>query len=154
MTRSSELPASVRALLNGSNLEAKIGVVVQLAVSDDAGWARVASISVGEVLAVSPNRLLLTLYTGSRTAAELGTRGRGLLLLVDGGGIVKIELEVSRLGEGSGRTTFEGNVVGVERDEVPYARVIHGIQFELVSHEQQVLARWREQLNGLRELAS
>jgi hypothetical protein len=154
MTRSSELPASVRALLDGSDLEAKLGLTLQLAVSDDAGWPRVASISVGEVLAASATRVLLTLYTSSRTAAELAARGRGLLLLVDDGAIVKVELEVSRLDGGSGRTTFDGTVVGVERDEVPYARVTHGIGFELVAHEKQVLMRWRAQLDGLKETAS
>ena len=153
MTRSSELPASVCALLDGADLEAKVGAALQLAVSDDAGWPRVASISVGEVLAVSAARVLLTLYTSSRTAAALGARGRGLLLLVDDGAIVKVELAASRLTEGSGRTTFDCAVVGVERDEVPYARVTHGIEFELVAHEEQVLARWREQLDGLKELA-
>jgi hypothetical protein len=154
MTRSSELPSSVRALLDGSDLEAKVGVVIQLAVSDDAAWPRVASISVGEVLAVSATRMLLTLYTNSRTAADLADRGRGLLLLVDDGAIVKVELQASRLGDGLGRTTFDGAVVGVERDEVPYARVTHGIGFELVAHEEQVLTRWRAQLDGLKELAS
>lgn len=154
MTRSSELPSSVRALLDGSDLEVKVGAALQLAVSDDAGWPRVASISVGEVLAVSATRVLLTLYTSSRTAAELAARGRGLLLLVDDGAIVKIALQASRLGDASGRTTFDGAVVGVERDEVPYARVTHGIGFQLVAHEEQVLARWRAQLDGLKGLAS
>jgi hypothetical protein len=154
MTRSSELPASVHALLDGSGLEAKVGTALQLAVSDDAGWPRVASISIGEVLAVSRTRLLLTLYTTSRTAVGLAARERGLLLLVDDGAIVKVELETSRLGDESGRTTFDGAIVGVERDEVPYARVTHGIGFELVAHEEQVLARWRTQLDGLKELAS
>jgi len=154
MTRSSELPSSVRALLDGSELEAKVGTALQLVVSDDAGWPRVASISVGEVLAVSATRVLLTLYTSSRTAAVLAARGRGLLLLVDDGAIVKVELQASRLGGDSGRTTFDGDVVGVERDEVPYARVTHGIGFELVAHEEQVVARWRAQLDGLKELAS
>jgi hypothetical protein len=153
MIRSLELPASVCALLDGSDLEAKVGVALQLAVSDDAGWPRVASLSVGEVLAASATRVLLTLYTKSRTAAELTARGRGLLLLVDQGAILKVELEVSRLGDGSGRTTFDGVVVGVERDDVPYARVTHGIAFALVAHEEQVLARWRAQLDGLKEIA-
>jgi hypothetical protein len=154
MTRSTELPASVCALLDGTDLDAKIGATLQLAVSDDAGWPRVASISVGEVLVASATRLLLTLYTRSRTAVALEARGRGLLLLVDDGAIMKVEFAASRLAEGDGRTTFDGAVVGVDRDEVPYARVSEGIRFELVAHEEQVLARWRAQLDGLRELVS
>lgn len=154
MTRSTELPASVRALLDGTGLDAKVGEVLQLAVSDDAGWPRVASISVGEVLAASATRLLLTLYSRSRTAAALEGRGRGLLLLVIDGAIVKVEFTASRLAERDGRTTFDGVVAGVERDGVPYARVTEGIRFELVDREEQVLARWRAQLDGLRELAS
>ena len=154
MTRSSELPASVLALLDGSDLESKVGVALQLVVSDDAGWPRVASISVGEVLAVSPSRMLLTLYTSSRTSAEFAARARGLLVLVDDGAIVKVELAAATIGASSGRTTFDCTVAGVERDEVPYARVTNGIGFELVAHEEQVLARWRAQLDGLKELAS
>ena len=154
MTRSSGLPASVRTLLDGSDLESKVGGALQLVVSDDAGWPRVASISVGEVLAVSDSRMLLTLYTSSRTASELADRGRGLLVLVDDGAIVKIELEARAIASGAGRTTFDCAVAAVERDEVPYARVTTGIGFELVAHQDQVLARWRSQLDGLRELAS
>jgi hypothetical protein len=154
MTRSGELPQAVFTLLDGTGLDAKVGTTLQLAVSDDAGWPRVATISVGEVLAVSATRLLMTLYTRSRTAAMLEARGRGLMLLVDDGVIVKIEFAASRLAEHDGRTTFNGAVVGVERDEVPYARVTEGIRFELVAHEEQVLARWRTQLDELSELAS
>lgn len=154
MTRSTEIPDAVREFLDGTDLEAKIGIAMQLVVSDDAGWPRVASISVGELLAVSETRMLLTLYTRSRTAAALFARGRGLLLLVDDGAIVKIEFATRRLAERSGRTTFDGAVIGVERDEVRYARVTHGIGFELIAHEEHVLTRWRAQLDELSELAS
>lgn len=63
MTRSLELPEAVCALLDGTRLDVKVGTVVQLAVSDDAGWPRVAAISVGELFAVSATRLLLTLLS-------------------------------------------------------------------------------------------
>ena len=154
MTRLTEIPPSVRLLLDGTDLGVKIGEALQLAVSDDTGWPRLASLSVGEVLAVSATRMLLTLYTSSRTSAQLASRGRGLLVLVDDGAIVKLEFQASQLDESSGRTTFQADIVGVERDEVPYARVTHGIGFELVADEEQVLARWRAQLDRLKELAS
>ena len=154
MTRSAELPESVRALLDGTALGSKIGIALQLAVSDDAGWPRIASISVGEVLALSGQHLLLTLYTHSRTSAALADRGRGLLLLVDDGAIVKVEFDAVSVGSGDGRTVFDAEVRGVERDEVPYARVTSGITFELVSHEAQVVDRWQSQLDGLRRSAS
>jgi hypothetical protein len=98
--------------------------------------------------------MVLTLYTQSRTSAALVDRGRGLLLLVDDGAIVKVEFAATAVGSKDGRTTFDATVRGVERDEVPYARVTSGIEFELVSHQAQVLDRWRSQLDGLRELAS
>jgi hypothetical protein len=154
MTRSAKLSASVCALLDGTALESKVGIALQLAVSNDEDWPRVASISVGEVLAVSDQRLLFTLYTHSRTALTLADRGRGLLLLVDEGAIVKVEFDAASVGSGDGRTTFDAAVRGVERDEVPYARVSSGIEFQLVSHQAQVLDRWRSQLDGLKELAS
>ena len=148
MTRSSELSGTVQRLLDGTALADKIGTTLQLVVSDDAGWPRVASLSVGEVLATGPRTILLTMYETSRTTRTLAGRGRGLLVLVDDGAIVKVELEASVAGGSEGRTIFRCVIAGVERDEVPYARVTHGIEFALVDGAA-ATDRWARQLEEL-----
>jgi len=148
MTRSSELPEAVQHLLDGTGLADKIGTTLQLVVSDDEGWPRVASLSVGEVLATGAETILLTMYDSSRTTRALTERARGLLVLVDEGAIVKVELEASVAGSAEGRTIFRCRVAGVERDEVAYARVTHGIEFELLDGAA-ATARWAKQLDQL-----
>jgi hypothetical protein len=147
-----QLPASVSALLDGTDLESRVGVTVQLVVAEPEGWPRVASLSVGEVLAAGPRRLLLTMYDKSRTTRALFETGKGLLMLVDDGAIVKIQIDATEISDAKtpGRTTFQATVVAVERDEVPYARVTHGVEFALVDGTGAV-ARWRRQLADLRE---
>jgi hypothetical protein len=153
MTSSAVLPDSVRVLLDGTDLENRIGVTILLIVSGE-DWPRVASVSVGEVLAVSGDTVMLTLYDSSRTAQALASRGRGTLFLVDAGAVVKVEVTAAVAGSGDGRTVFRCAVARVERDEVPYARVTHGIEFELIAKQEQVTARWRAQLQQLKELST
>jgi hypothetical protein len=50
-----------------------------------------------------------------------------------------------------GRKTFRATVVDTEHDEVPYAKVTHGIEFELVEGTK-AIDRWRLQLKELRRL--
>lgn len=153
MTRTQHLPDALLRLLDGTGLARKIGTTLQLVVSDDREWPRIASLSVGELLASGPGELLLTIYSHSRTTAALAERGRGLLVVVDDGAIVKVELVASALDTTDGRTMFRCAVVGVERDEVPYARVKHGIEFELVDGTA-ATARWEQQLANLAERAT
>ncbi|HEY4152186.1 MAG TPA: hypothetical protein VGM38_02580 [Pseudolysinimonas sp.] len=153
MTSSATLPTSVATLLDGQDLESRIGVTLLLIVSGDE-WPRVASLSVGEVLAVGAGHLMLTLYASSRTSQALAARGRGTLFLVDDGAIVKIQLVAEVVSSTDGRTVFRARVDAVECDEVPYARVSHGIEFELIARQEQVTARWRAQLQQLKELSA
>jgi hypothetical protein len=148
-----ELPDSVVTLLDGTDLEGRIGQVVLLIVADE-GVPRIASLSVGEVLAIDSRTLAATLYESSRTSTALAAGGVGLLAIVDDGGLVKITVGAQVLGIDGGRRTFRLGVRSVEVDSVPYARLVHGMEFELIDHEQQVLERWRSQLAGLKEVMS
>ncbi len=147
-----DLTDSLVERLSGENLDASIGYTILLIACGDDGWPRVASLSVGEVLAVSRGQVFLTLYSRSRTTAALAATGRGMLFLVDDGAIHRIQIEVEPVDAptGEGRSTFRGNVVAVERDEVPYARVLNGVEFELVD-QGGVVERWRRQLEELRQ---
>lgn len=150
------LPESVFRVLDGDDLAAKIGITVLIAANAAEG-PRIATLSVGEVLTTSARELLLTLYRSSRTTAAILETGRALLMLVDDGAIVKIRVETAEVpdsgAESAGRLVLRGNVVSVERDEVPYARVSHGIGFELLDGEAAV-RRWIDQIAGLRRVAS
>jgi hypothetical protein len=139
-------------LFDGTDLESKVGVTVLLVATDSDGWPRMASLSVGEVLAVSRSELLITLYRSSRTTLALEQSGRALLVLKDGDGLAKIQVLAQLLDVRSpGRKTFRAEVVEAEHDEVPYARVTHGIEFELVEGTR-ATERWRLQLEELRRL--
>lgn len=144
----------MRALLDGSDLESKIGVTVLLVVNGEGPWPRVASLSAGEVL-VRGDEILMTLWEHSRTTAALRAAGAGLLHLADGGGIVRIGVRVAPIeaDTGRGRVTFRGVVEQVEQDVVPYATVTNGITFELTDRGG-ALERWRRQLDALRGIGA
>jgi hypothetical protein len=150
-----ELPVGLRDALSGENLEADIGrTLLVLAVGDD-DWPRIATVSVGEVFAPDERTVLLSLYATSRTTAAITSTGRALLLTDADGAIVRVRLATALVEDadaaGSGRVVFRGAVVGVEIDAVPYARVTHGIGFELLDPAA-ALERWQRQLDGLKAL--
>lgn len=152
----SELPGGVRTLLDGERLEERVGSTLLLTVADEEGWPRIALLSVGEVLATAPDELLLYLYPRSRTTQALTLRGRAVLLVVLGGAAVRVQLTARRLPDGTAGLSgavFKADVVAVEEDRVGYAELRHGIEFVLPD-EGPVLARWREQVAGLRRAAA
>lgn len=153
----SQLPASVVDLLDGTGLEHKIGHTFLLATCDPTGWPRLALLSVGEVLAPSATQLDLALYQNSRTTRSLTDTGRALLSMVLDGSTYKIRLTTHRVAMSDAydgaNAYFRGKVIGVDDDRVGYARLIHGIEYELVD-ERPALQRWQRQLDHLRELGN
>lgn len=149
---SGRLPGSVRALLDGADLESKIGVTVLLVVNDEGSWPRVASLSVGELL-VRGDEVLMTLWERSRTTAAVRAARTALLHVVDSGGIVRIGARFGSIDAdtGQGRATFRGVIEEVEHDVVPYAVVTNGISFELTDPGD-TITRWRRQLDSLRQI--
>ena len=150
-----ELPASLVELLDGSDLERKIGGAFVIIAAGEDGWPHAATVSVGEVLAVTSTDLLMTLYAGSRTTAAIAYSGRALLLTTDAGGVVRVGLEVRPLGEQTSdgrRRGFHCTVASVEIDTVNYARITHGLEFELLD-EGAAIRRWKQQIEDLRTLA-
>ena len=147
------LDADVLALLDGTDLEARAGVTLELVTVDADGWPRVALLSVGEVLATGERSLALALWPGSRTTANLERRARALLAFVHDGAAHRVRLEARRgadlLLEGDARARFDAAVLSTTRDEVPYARLRSGITHELVDPAQ-ALARWRATVAALR----
>ena len=144
------LPADVVALLDGSDLEARIGLTIELLTVAEDGWPGVALLSAGEVLAMSGSEVRLALWPDSRTTANLTRAGQGVLEFVHDGAGFTVRLETRRAADLPGPLArFEGRVVGVRRDEVGYARLTSGITFDL-PEAPAVVARWRETIEGLR----
>jgi hypothetical protein len=80
-----------------------------------------------------------------------------VLLLVHEAAIQRIMLDIDHVADENarqaGRVSFQGVVTAVERDEVPYARVVHGIEYELIEREA-TIERWCRQLDELRAIAA
>lgn len=152
----SELPDGMGRALAGDRLAEETGRTLLVIATDADGWPRVATLSVGEVYAPDARTVLLSLYASSRTAAAIRVSGRALLLGDDDGAIVRVRLEPVEVEDPvaaeAGRVSFRSPVVAVEIDAVPYARVTHGIQFELLDGAA-ALDRWQRQLAGLRAIA-
>jgi hypothetical protein len=145
------LPPSVRKLLDGSDLAAKIGISLQLCVSVPGGVPGVALLSVGEVVCVDADKLMVLLHAGSRTAAALSEQSRALLLVVGDERLYRIEVMAERLGTHSMSpeyAIFRCSIRAVSEDRVSYARVLGGITFQLVDPDA-VVARWRQQIAQL-----
>lgn len=154
MTGPATLPDRLLALLDGDDLDAKVGHTLLLTSVDAAGWPRQALLSAGEVVAVAPDTLRIVTYAGSRTTRALAEGRRALLTTVVDGLVHKVDLEATPVPEPAdapvaGRTWFVARVVSVDVDDVAYARVRHGIVYELPDPAP-VVARWREQVATLR----
>lgn len=149
-----ELPESVVELLDGTELHDKLGHTILLVVCEPTAWPRLALLSVGEVVASSSTAVYLALYGHSETTRALTRTGKALLTLVLDGAVYKLRLATERVGAGSGGNAyFHGRVTAVEQDTVSYARVLHGIEYQLLD-ESRVLARWQRQVGELRRVAA
>jgi hypothetical protein len=145
------LPAEVAALLGGRDVQAGVGLTIQLLTVDEPGWPRVALLSVGEVLAIDERNLRLALWPTSQTTANLSRTGRGVLCLVDAGAFFTVLIHAARgvdLVDPAPRAVFEARIDELRRDEVPYAVLTSGIVFDLPDRDV-VVARWHETIEAL-----
>jgi hypothetical protein len=153
LNEDARLPDGLVRLLGGDELEARVGLTIELLTVDPDGWPGVALLSAGEVLALDRSTVRLALWPDSRTTANLARTGQGLLTLVDDGAAFGIRLETGPLADLPGPlAAFHGHVATVRRDEVGYARLTSGITFELPDPPQ-VVARWRATIAALRSAA-
>jgi hypothetical protein len=148
-----KLPAPVAALINGLNLSDKVGHTIALIAVDDTGWPRVALVSIGEVFSATGTDIRLALHAGSGTTAALTESRRGLLTTVVDGTHYRIRVRTSRirLDEADPLAYFDGTVVRVDEDRVPYAELTSGITYRL-NDPAAVINRWSRQIDRLRSL--
>jgi hypothetical protein len=151
----SALPACVCALLDGSDLEDKVSTVVLLATTSPDGWPNLAMLSPGEVLVTDPRTVRLALHATSGTCRTLIGSGRGLLSVVADGAAYRIRIRARHLPDPpvpGDDALFLAEVEQVTEDRVPYARLTHGIGYEL-QDPPGTLVRWEAKLNRLRTLS-
>lgn len=145
-----ELPSNLVSLLDGEELEAKIGSTLVLTACQPDEWPHIALLSVGEVLAVAPAAVRLLLYGGSGTSEAFLSTRRGLLLVVLDGATYKLRLAVTAHSRSrAGLLLVAADVERWDIDEVSYARMRHGIEYELTDPKA-TLSRWEDQVNQLR----
>jgi hypothetical protein len=145
-------PATID-LLDGRNLESKLGVTLLLTTTDESGWPHMALLSVGEVLALSPTRVALALWPRSSTTANLDRTGQGLLTVIGPGRCLHLQIACRRDPDsrvtGGSLATFTCSVEAAHEDVVSYARIESGIVFSLVD-QPRVLGRWKAVIDSIR----
>jgi len=156
MTRAlaAELPAPLFELLDGRDLAQKEGETLLLLTVGEDGFPRIALLSVGEVLAVSPDELRLALWPASTTTSNLARTGRATLAAFLGGTAYDVELLARQLPEL--RTSrghyarFAAEVRSARADAVSYAELLGGVRFRL-KDAPRVVAGWERTIEALRE---
>jgi hypothetical protein len=150
LSEGARLPGDVVALLDGNDLDARVGLTIELVTTGIDGWPGIALLSAGEVLALGDSAIRLALWPDSRTTANLSRSGRGLLAFVHDGSAYTVRVETERASDLPGPlAAFDGRVAAVRRDEVGYARLASGITFDLPDAPA-VVARWRGTIEALR----
>jgi hypothetical protein len=148
------LPEAVSTLLDGSALASKVSTTVLLATAGPDGWPRLAMLSPGEVLVTDPRSVRLALHATSRTCQALRETGRGLLSVVVDGAAYRVRVRARAVpvpAVAGSDELFVADVEEVVEDRVPYARLTHGIGYEL-EDVPGTLLRWEAKLARLSSL--
>ena len=150
-----ELSPDLLALLDGTDLDTKVGETMLLLTVSENGWPHLAMLSVGELLATRPDEVRMALWKGTTTGDNLRRTSQGTLALVYRGAGHYIELEVTgTTGLQVGTKTldyFSCAVTKALTDVVGYATLTTGIRFELPRRED-VVSRWERTVAAIREV--
>jgi hypothetical protein len=155
MSRSigAELPPSLALALSGDRIEEHVGATFQLLTTDAQGWASVAFLSVGEVLATGPSEIRLALWTGTTTTGNLTRDGHGTLALVHDQAGYYLRLRAVRGADvvvsGTAYAYFRCRIEDILEDRVGYATLTSGVTFALPDPSS-VLSRWTATIAALR----
>jgi hypothetical protein len=158
MSRSlgSTLPSVLQRMLDGTDTATRVGFTLLLVTVESAGWPRIALLSVGEILAPDDSTLHLALWPGTTTTRELTRSGQATLSCVVDGAAYSVHAHFRRgedLKVGSmDHAYFVGRVDECLVDEVSYAKLTGGVEFELPDIDA-VLPRWQATIESLRRRA-
>jgi len=129
----SQLPDDLLKFLSSGTPPSKFNTVVVFTSMDEDGWPRHGLLSLRELVAKGPARLLLLLYSESGSTANLLRDGRTSLLLVNENMSCYVRCSarpLPSLSEAPGETLFELTVERVQEDKIPTARILSGVTFE------------------------
>jgi hypothetical protein len=146
------LSEEIAALFDARDLADSLALTIELVTVDPGGWPRVALLSTGQVVAVGASRLRLALWSGSHSTANLTRTGLATLAFVHDRAAFRVRLRTCRgadLDLDRRLAVFDGRVVDVRKDVVPYAVIECGIRFTLLD-EASVLARWKSTVEAIR----
>jgi len=151
----SAVPDTLAELLNGVDLNRKVGLTVELLTVGDDGWPNVALLSAGEVVVVGPSQVRIALWPDSQTSRNLAAHERCTLTLVQGGAAHYLRCRAAarpplQLSAGPRLARFDLTVNHYLVDEVAYARLESGAVFSLAQPDQ-TLKMWRLTVDALRE---
>jgi hypothetical protein len=140
-------------MLDGTDAAGRVGFTVALLTVEEAGWPRVALLSVGEMLAPDDTSVHLALWRGTTTTRELTRSGQATLACIVDGAAYYVHARFERgedLKAGSMELAyFAGRVDECLVDEVAYATLTSGIAFELPDPDA-VMPRWQATIEALR----
>ncbi|POR46456.1 pyridoxamine 5'-phosphate oxidase [Paraburkholderia eburnea] len=148
----SALPLPLLTALDGDHLEAHAHEAIRVSTLGADGWPHGAQLSVGEVLALDAQTLLVAMWPNSNTAQNMRRDGRLTLSLVHDGALLEIRARARLVAEQQtalGLSVFRLQVEQVDIHRAKYAEVLSGVTFRLYERDAAV-ARWREQIAMLR----
>ena len=127
------LPPDLLDFLSSTEPEEKFKQVILFSTTDEDGWPRHGLISPREVVAKDSNRLLLLLYSNSRSTANVQREGKISLVLVNPNMSYYVLCTVrpfAPLADAPSETLFELTVERVLEDSLTTAKILTGITFE------------------------
>lgn len=148
------LSDALLTLLDGSLPASHLHQAIRLSSVGSNGWPYAAQLSVGEIIAVSPQQLRFAIWPGSTTTANLVRDGKMTLALVDDGAVVEIQALAQVRPEtitDLHLAVFDAAVQQVVIHRAPYATVTSGVTFSL-QDEAAAVARWQQQIAELKAL--
>ncbi len=127
------LPEDLLDFLSSTEPGEKFKQVILFSTTDEDGWPRHGLLSPREVVAKDSNRLLLLLYSNSRSTANLQREGKIALVLVNPDMSYYVfctARPLPPLPDAPSETLFELTVEKVLEDSLTTARILTGITFE------------------------
>lgn len=152
-----ELPADLRARLDGRNLRSLMGRAHLVVTVDGQGRPHPAMLSYGEILATGPREIRLATYKESTTARNMRANGHLTLCLVDAGLAYYIKgrvEELTALGDFPKLSRFRMTVDQVLEDATQAdlegeARILTGITFGVRGDAERWLRDWERLVKAL-----
>lgn len=148
------LPEALCHLLDGSLPASHQHQAIRLSSIGNNGWPYTAQLSLGEIIALSPQQLRFAIWPNSTTTANLIRDGKMTLSLVYDGAVVEIQAIAIKREEcitDQQLAVFDADIRQVVIHRAPYATVVSGMTFTL-KDEPLTQVRWQQQIIQLKSI--